>query len=143
MQKRASDVIASGDERAVVDFAIGVNRKVHSASMELEAAKVHLRQLGRRALGEEAKSAILSGNLGEASVAFPPDKVQVRPGMSLKDAEVNLDPEVFSRLFVKEVVVRPSQDFQSELAGLSAADRARVRQFIEVIPTTPKVFLPL
>lgn len=143
MQKRASEVIASGDQRAIVDFALGLNRKVQAASGELEEAKAHLRKLGRAALGEEAKSVSLAGNLGEASVAFPPDKVQTRSGMDLKDAEVNLTAEVFSRLFFKEIVIRPAKDFLAELASVSEADQARVRQFVEIVPTTPKVFLPL
>lgn len=140
MLKRAREVIASGDERAIVDYAIEASRTVNRASGELEEAKAHLRKI---ALGraEGASSVELEGNLGVATVSFARSEAKTRKGKDLKDIEVNLASTVFSGLFSKEILVKPAGDFEDRFDLLGPADRAVVEQFIEIKPSTPKVHL--
>lgn len=141
MLKRAHEVIASGNERSIVDFAVEANRLIAQTTSELEQVKAHLRQ---RALARErtAEGAVeIEGNLGVASVTFSRPDVRARRDHDLKDIEVNLSPEVFRRLFVKEVVVRPVGEIAQLMEQLSPADRAVLDQFVEVRDSTPKVYL--
>lgn len=141
MLRRAREVISSGDERSVVDYAIEANRTVVQANTELEEAKGFLRKvaLGRRA--GEALSVELEGNLGVATVNFSRSDPKTRKGKDLKDIEVNLAPEVFAKLFTKVVHVQPVGDFEVRLAQLPPADRAIIEQFVEIKLATPKVHL--
>lgn len=140
MLKRAREVIASGDERAIVDYAIEANRTISRASGELEEVKAYLRKvaLGR---AEGLPSVELEGNLGVATVAFPRSEAKTRRGRDLKDIEVNLAPEVFAKMFSKEIRVLPVEDFQDRLVHLTPAEQTIVEQFIEIKPATPKVHL--
>lgn len=143
MLKKASEVIASGDEAAIVDYAIEVNRRVSAASGELEEAKSHLRELALgRVEDQESGSVEIEGNLGAATIVFTPHAVRPLKGADLRDAEVNLSAETFARLFTKEIVIQPVRDFQDRLGALTAAERAVVERFIEIRPSTPKVNLP-
>ena len=140
MLKRAHEVIASGDERAIVDYAIEANRTISRATIELESVKAHLRKI---ALGrsEGALNVELEGNLGVATVAFPRPEAKPRRGKDLKDVEVNLQAEVFARMFSKEILVRPVDGFEDRLPLLAPAERVIIEQFIEIKPSTPKVHL--
>lgn len=140
MLKRAREVIASGDERLVVDYAIEANRTVSRTSEELEEAKAFLRKV---ALGRVGKlpSVELEGDLGVATISFSRSEAKPKKGADLRDIEVNLPPEVFARLFSKEVVVHPVRDFGDHLDRLTPSERAILDRFIEIRPSTPKVHL--
>jgi hypothetical protein len=145
MLKTASEVIAQGDTKAVVDFAIEANREVTATSRELNKAKAHLREDARKGSDRdelEGTSVDIGGNLGTATVVFDSDTPKTRKGQDLKGIEPNLSEETFARLFTKEVVVKPVKDFLDHLGELSSAERAVVTRFIEIKPTTPKVYLP-
>lgn len=141
MLQTAQEVIASGDERAVVDYAVEVNREIARSQVELDEAKVFLRKLAeeRRGSGDSVE---IDGNLGAATVEFQarPD-VKLRKGRDLRDIEVNLSEEGFRRLFVKTIQVRALEDLPELLEGLSQADREMVDRFLEITPKTPKVYL--
>lgn len=154
MLKTANEVIAHGDVRAVVDFAVEVNREIAANTKELNTAKAHLRADARKsvcsfmgvALRDKAPqpdgSVDIEGNLGTATVVFDKDTPKIRKGQTLKDIEPNLPEETFASLFTREVVVRPVKDFVDRLGDLSAAEREVIDRFLEVKPTTPKVYLP-
>ena len=141
MLKKASEVIASGNVGSVVDFAIEANREVASSQRELDAAKAYLRgralaqRVGRQDLVE------LEGHLGLASVAFSPDTAKAKKGKDLKDLEANLSPGTFALLFTKMIVITPVKELPELLGTLEEAERLVVERFLEVKPTTPKVFL--
>lgn len=141
MLKKASEVIASGDTRAVVDFAIEVNREVAHRTRELDKAKAHLRKvaLGRDETRE--RTIEIEGNVGVATVTFSPDAVKVRKGRDLKDLEANLSSTTFARLFTKQIVVTPVRELPDLLGALDDPERSVVERFVEVTPSTPKVFL--
>lgn len=142
MLKRAHEVIASGNERAIVDFAIEANRVISKTSAELELVKAHLRQSAADRASEEVEGTVeIEGNLGVATVSFARPEIRARRGVDPKDVEVNLPSEVFRRLFLKEIVVRPSADIVQLLNQISPADRAVLDQFFEVRASTPKVYL--
>jgi hypothetical protein len=140
MLKRAQEVIASGDEKQVVDYAIEANRQVTSASAELDKAKAFLRSAALRR-AEGAFSVELEGHLGVATVSFARSEVKIRKNRDLRDLEVNLPAEVFSALFAKEILIRPVEDFADRLADLHPSQRVILDRFIEVRPSTPKVHL--
>lgn len=140
--RRARDVIASGDSQAVVEFAVELGRRIHLLTGDLDAVKGWLRADARSRRSEESTQVEFFGRNGSVTVVFTSDVAKTKPGMSLRDAEVNLPPETFAKLFVKEVVVRPADDFLDQLSTLSEAERSTVSKFIEVIPATPKVYLP-
>lgn len=141
MLKTASEIIAQGDIRTVVDFAIEVNREVTAGSRELDYVKVHLREEARKSV-ESGKVVDIEGNLGTATIVFDNDTPKTRKGQDLKGIEPNLSEETFARLFTKEVVVKPVKDFIDMIEGLSAAEKAIVDRFVEIRPATPKVYLP-
>lgn len=142
MLQTAQEVIASGDERAVVDYAVEVNREISRAQVELDEAKVFLRKLAAERRGADDDAVEIDGNLGVATVAFParPD-VKLRKGRDLRDIEVNLSEEGFRRLFVRTIQVRALEELPDLLEGLSKADRDAVDLFLEITPKTPKVNL--
>jgi hypothetical protein len=79
MLKTAQEVIASGDERAVVDYAIEVNRSISRSQVELNEAKAFLRRLASARRQEQGDSVEIDGNFGAATVEF-----QTRPEVKLK-----------------------------------------------------------
>jgi len=124
---------------------------VTAGSRELNKVKAHLREDARETsglvLGDtvqnlEGTSIDIEGNLGTATVVFDKDAPKSRKGQALKDIEPNLSAETFAQLFTKEVVVKPVKDFVDRLAELTPAERAVIDRFLEVAPTTPKVYLP-
>ena len=143
MLKRASDIIAHGDERAIVDFAIESNRELATIGRELELAKGHLRKvaLGRAGDGTEGPVEI-EGNLGVASVAFGPAGVKTRKGRDLRDIEANLSEDTFRRLFTRKLQVHPHKDLATLVASVEGSERDVIDQFLAIKPSTPKVFLP-
>lgn len=123
----------------MVDFAIEASRRVTRTTRELNEAKHHLREVGRNA---GLQSVELEGNLGVASVVYERDQAKPIKGTDLKDIEENLSAETFAQLFVRKTVIQPARDFVARIGGLTPAELAVVNQFIEVKPTTPKVYLP-
>lgn len=143
MLKTASEIIAQGEIKAVVDFAIEVNRELTAGNRELSQAKGHLREEAKGHLREEEITSVdIEGNLGTATVVFDGEVPKIRRGQDLKGIEPNLSEETFAKLFTKEIVVKPVKDFVSLLQDLSSAERAVIARFVEVSPSTPKVYLP-
>lgn len=62
--------------------------------------------------------------------------------MNLADIEENLSAESFARLFVTRVVVEPASDFLEKLPDVAPPERAVLDNFLDVVPSTPKVYLP-
>ena len=143
MEKTAKEVIAAGDVRAAVDFAIELHRRIAAQGKELDEAKRYLREIAKEEVGASGvRSTEIIGNLGVASVVFERDSIKARREMNLADIEENLSEETFARLFVTRVVVEPTQDLLDKLQGLSPAERAVLENFLEIQPSTPKVYLP-
>jgi hypothetical protein len=67
MLKSAQEVIASGNDRFVVDYAIEVNRQITAFSKELSTVKKHLRKLGLSRVVAGKRSVAVEGNLGVGS----------------------------------------------------------------------------
>jgi len=142
MEKTAREVIATGDVQAVVDFSIELHRRIDTQNKELDEAKRHLREVARAELEPGARTVEIVGNLGTASVVFERDAVKTKKGMNLADIEENLQPETFARLFVTRVVVDPVPDLLEKIEDVSPVERAVLDNFIDVTPSTPKVYLP-
>jgi len=143
MLKKASEVIASGDEPSIVDYAIEVNRRVSAAQGELDKAKSHLREVALGRVEDHVSGSVdIEGNLGAATIVFTPDTVKTRKGADLNDIEANLSAETFTRLFTKEIVIRPVSNLQDRLDTLTTSERTIIERFVEVRPSTPKVNLP-
>jgi hypothetical protein len=143
--KTATEVIARGDSRIIIDFAIELNRQILSEMAQLEALKEHLRKtaLGGRSFWDGRQRIVeMEGNLGVSSVVFPPNQVKVKKGCDLRDLETNLPSDTFTTLFQKRVVIEPVTDFESRVGSLSPAETTVVNRFVEVKPQTPKVYLP-
>ncbi len=142
MLKTAQEVIASGDERAVVDYAVEVNRSISSSQVELDEAKAFLRRLAEGRREEQGDSVEIDGNLGAATIKFQTrPEVKLKKGRDLRDIEATLPEETFRRLFVKTVQIRAVEDLPELIVTLSAGDRETVDRFLEITPKTPKVFL--
>lgn len=142
MLKTAQEVIASGDERAVVDYAVEVNRSISRSQVELDEAKAFLRRLAEGRREEQGDSVEIDGNLGAATIEFQTrPEVKLKKGRDLRDIEVNLPEETFRRLFVKTVQIRAVEDLPELITTLPAGDREIVERFLEITPKTAKVFL--
>lgn len=142
MLKKASEIIALGDDRAVVDFAIEANRELSTIGGELEKAKGHLRKVALGRTTEGADQVEIEGGLGVATVVLGGSNVKPRKGQDLRDIEANLSEETFRRLFTKKVTVSPLRDYAIVVASVTGPERETLDRFIEVTPSTPKVFLP-
>lgn len=143
MLKRAEDVIASGDERAAVDFAISLNRQVAQGKRELDRVKGHLRKVARgRALKVGEDGHTLEGNIGSVFIQFPPPEVRVRKGQDLRDLDVNVSRQTMYLLFTNATVIRPAKDFLDQVDKIDPAERVVVDRFVEIVSPTGKVNLP-
>lgn len=147
MLKRAEDVIASGDERAAIDFAISMNRQVAQSKRELDRIKVHLREVAHlRTLkvGDPSpqEGVTLEGNIGSVFIQFPPKEARVRRGQDLRDIGVNVSRQTMLLLFTNTVAVKPVKDFVDQIDKIDPAERAVVDRFVEMISPTGKVNLP-
>jgi len=147
MLKRAEEVIASGDERAAIDFAISMNRRVVQGKRELDRIKTYLRKVAMRGtmkVGQPSpqEGVTLEGNIGSVFVQFPPDEARPRRGSDLRDVEVNVSRQTFYLLFTKTTVVRPARDFVDQISTVDPSERAVVDRFVEVTSPTGKVNLP-
>lgn len=141
MLKKASEVIAQGDAKAAVDYAIEVNREVNHAKAELDQIKVHLRAVAKD-LKDEGGEVTLEGMLGDAFIVFPPEEARGRKGQNLSDIEANLSAETFAKLFTKSITVKPARDFLEKVGSLDPAERSVVDRFVGVFHPTAKVNLP-
>jgi hypothetical protein len=142
MLKKASEVIASGDLKQVVDFAIETYRTIDGSCEELEVCKGFLREEARKVSGPKSSCVLLEGNLGAAQVVFPKPLPRVRRGVDLLASEEGLPPGVFRTLFTKRVVIEFVEDFEEKFATLSSSERAVIDNLVEVVPSTPRVSLP-
>lgn len=144
MRKRVGDLIAEGDLGAVVDLTIDLNRQSFETERELNEAKVYLRDVAK-ATQRGAAEVEIDGLSGTISVTFPGLILKVRKGADLKDLEVNIGPEAFSKLFFRTIEVKPAltaDDFLEVLATLSPVEQTKVRLFIEAVEQTAKVYVP-
>jgi len=143
MEKTAREVIATGDIPSTVDFAIELHRRIAAQGRELDELKRHLRVIAKEKVGTTgARTSEIMGHLGTASVVFEKDQVKPRKGLDLSDIEENLSAETFARLFVTKVVVDPAPDLLDKIGDLTPAERAVVENFLDIVPSTPKVYLP-
>lgn len=143
--KKAADVVveAKGDVKVVVDYAIETKRIFESANTELEAIKVHLREVGRGIAAKTGESsAELVGDLGTATVVFPKDAPRAKEKVDLSMLEAQLPAEVFYDLFKKKVTIEFNEDFDKKLVALPPAQRSVVSALVEIAPATPRVNLP-
>ncbi len=144
MRKRAADLIAEGDLGAVVDLAVDLNRQDFETTRELNEVKAYFREIAK-AKQHGAAEVELDGLTGTVSVAFPGLTLKVRKGADLKDLEVNIGPEAFSKLFFRTIEIKPAlsaDDFLEVLATLDPIDQNKVKLFIEASELTPKVYVP-
>lgn len=144
MLKKASEVIAEGDLGKVVDFTIDLNRRKAQVDKDMEELKSFLRDAARKQ-STGSFEIELEGLSGTVTVTFPGLTVKEKKGADLKDLEVNLPPEVFAALFKRTIEIVPAvaaDDFLEALAQQTPAHQATVRNFVEIVPQTPKVFVP-
>lgn len=141
MHKSAKDLVASGDEKVVVDFAIETFRALNKAKEELEVCKTFLRKFASTA-APGAVSTYVEGRLGKALVIFPKPTLAVKRGVDLLAVEPNLPPEVFNTFFKKRVSVDLAEDFVERLQELPSRQRAIIQNLVEAVPSTPRVSLP-
>ena len=143
MNQTAKEVIASGDVKVVVDYAIALVMKITALNKDLDELKKYLREEARkRTASSGARIAEIEGHLGQASVVFEKAQVRSKKGMKLADIEENLSAETFAKLFVTTVQVEPATDFLDKLSEVTTVERSVIDNFLEVVPTTPKVYLP-
>ena len=139
MLKEARTVIANGDERQVVDYAIEANRTMTSAKKGLDEAKVFLRKRAEQSAlpGETVE---LQGNLGSAQVTLV-SRPGPKPGVDLVACLGKLSVDL-QRLFVRKVTVSLVEDFEEQVETLPPDRKAVIRNLIEVRSQTPRVTLP-
>ena len=140
MLKKASEVIASGNVRSVVDYAIEANRQQTSAKRELDEAKAHLRKVAGQTRSKKAGRVELQGTLGLATVMFSSDEAQVT-AQGIEELEAALSPETFKLLFVRQTTIMPVREIAGLLESLSATEREVVNRYVQIKPVTPKVYL--
>jgi len=132
----------------VVDFAIETNRMAKRAATEVEAIKPFMRDTAQaKATISGAHSVDLEGSLGVVQVVFPGPVLQAKKvgkekAADLSQLESQLSPELFNSIFRKKTVVEFVDDakgYQEKFAKLSAAQQNLLKNFVEVVDSTPRV----
>ncbi len=140
--RTASDVISCGSLADAVDYAISVSRELEDAERELGTIKRYLRDEGLKLAAQQGdRTTTLRGSLGTAQIVFTKPSPKVRRGADLLEAEKNLPPEVFQRLFSKRVSVEILTGFEEKTHSLTLAQRAVLQKFIRIAPSTPRLVL--
>jgi hypothetical protein len=99
--KKAQEVVASGDVRAIVDFGIELDRTIKAESQELEEIKRVLREVGETTLADRRteKTVQVEGHLGVVTVTYPADAPKLKAGVDLAASEAGIPEDVFKTLF--------------------------------------------
>jgi hypothetical protein len=144
LKRKANEVIAEGDLKTVVDYAIDLNRDKVWLDAQLEEVKIYLRAEAR--LKDASSFAVdLDGNLGTVTVTFPGVSMKTKKGKDLRDMEENLPEEVFAEFFNRSVLVVPSMpadDFLDAMAKLPQTVQLKINTFLAFEDQTPRVSLP-
>ena len=140
IRKTAREVVASGDVKAVIDYAVATDRSIKAETKELEVVKEFLRDEAMDIVAHTgSRSAVLHGNTGSATVVFPEAKAEPRKGVNLLSVAEVIDPILFTRFFRREVVVKPVDDFASRYDQLPDHERAVLDSIISIVQQTPRV----
>lgn len=144
MLKSAQDVLASGDVRAIVDFAIEANRTVVSTTAELRVVKLHLRALAEaeKRGNPRLTNVKFEGLTGVAQVVLGKPVPHGRKGMNLRDLRKVLSEELYASLFNEIVQVDVSEDYETNYSQLNPSQRIVVDRYVEFAPPTSRVNLP-
>lgn len=144
MLKSARDVLASGDVRAIVDFAIEANRMVAATSTELRSVKAHLRGLAEdQKRGDPSKTSVkFEGHLGVAQVVLGKPFPHGRKGMNLGDLKRTLPEDIYASLFSEITVVGVADGYEENFSQLNPAQRLVVEKYVDFSATTSRVNLP-
>jgi hypothetical protein len=126
--------------RAIVDYAIEVNRSVQTSSKDLASVKAYLRDQAQKMKRSNVR---FEGRLGVAQVVVPNKPfVRVRKGMHPLDLKKVLPPATFRGLFVERTFAEPTENYEVRFADLSPSQRLVVESYVEVTPALPRVNLP-
>ncbi len=140
MLRTAKEIVASGDTKRVVDFAVETDRAIKSASKELEVAKEFLRETATEIVAHTfEENATINGNIGSATVVFPKPKVEPQKGVNLLAIEGSMSPELFNMFFRKETVVVIATDFIEKYDQLAPAQQVVLSAIIKIESQTPRV----
>lgn len=138
--KTAREVVASGDERRVVDYVVEADRRIKSMRADYELAKAFLRNHASEIVAHTNEpQATLKGSEGSVVVSFSKPQVAVRKGVDPLAFEQTMSPDIWNAFFQKRVVVDLVEDAEAKLASLSPADRVRVSNLIETRTDVPRV----
>lgn len=145
MLKSAKDILASGDIRAIVDYAIEANRVLKAATEDLASMKEYLRGQAQEArkTDDSVTSVRFEGQLGVAHVVIPSKSfVKVKKGMNPADLKKVVGADVYEHLFVEKTVIEPRAEYETAFADLSPRERLVVENYVGVFPALPRVNIP-
>lgn len=144
MLKKAQEVVASGDVRAIVDFGIELDRTIKAESQELEEIKRVLREVGETMLADRRteKTVQVEGHLGVVTVTYPADTPKLKAGVDLAASEAGIPEDVFKTLFRKRTIIEFEVGFLDKLARLNSEDQQMILDLIDVQRTTPRIVWP-
>ena len=142
MIKTAKEVVATGDEKLLVDFAIESHRLITSTTKEFEAAKSYLRERAEDIVAHTNEpNATITGNIGTASIAFLKPEPRAKKEVDLLASEATMSPELWNLFFRKVTTVEVVGDAEAKMAALAPAQRNLIASLIEICPRTPRVTL--
>jgi hypothetical protein len=140
MLKTAREIVALGDERLVVDYAVEADRQIKATKAEFETAKDFLRLRAADIVAHTNEpTAQLKGSSGSVVVSFQKPQAAVRKGVDPLAFEQTMDPSLWSTFFRKRVVVEVADDAEAKLATLTPAQRAAMLNLIEIRTDVPRV----
>lgn len=143
MLKSAKTVVASGVVSEMVDAATEADRTIKALTKELEVLKTALREKGLTLAAKTGENNVaLEGTLGSATVTMVKPAPKAKKGVDLLAAEANLSPETYAALFTKKTVVEIAEDYEEKVASLTPAEKAVLKNLVEVVASTPRVTLP-
>jgi len=146
--KSAAEALATVSLSAAVDYAIATNRVAKREAAEVESLKPFFRETAQlRAVKSGDAQVELRGTLGVVQVVFPAPTVKAKSlgkdkAADLLQLEAQLPAEVFNSLFRKKTVVEfadDASDYQAKLSKLPSAQQALLKNYVEVVDSTPRV----
>jgi len=146
--KQTAEILAFGNKTAIVDYAIAMNRVAKETEAEVAALKPYFREQAQSEAAITGDSNVyIVGLTGAVQVVFPAPTVKAKVlgkdrAADLLQLEAQLPAEVFNSLFRKKTIVEfadDASDYQAKLSKLPAAQQALLKNYVEVVDSTPRV----
>lgn len=122
----------------LIDRGLALHAQISEASSELEEIKAKLRAEALRSSDGTPGAITYTSPLGEVVVVVPSEKIRVRRGVDLKQAQKVMG-EAFPDAFDVVTKIQPRRDLESRIGEFQGDALSALFTLIEVRMDTPRV----